>query len=95
MLSVRDSVQRTGCPSRCASQQTSSSSGPKCALTPKPPPTSGAIDAELAGLQAERAGEAELVLVRRLRREPRGQAAVFADLGRRGADSSGQAPCAD
>ena len=45
----------------------------------------GRDDAEVAELHAERAGEAELVLVRHLRREPRRQAAVFSDLGRRGA----------
>ena len=50
-------------------------------LAPKPPPTSGAITRSCAGLEAERAGEAQLVLVRRLRREPGGQAAVLADLG--------------
>ena len=39
-------------------------------LAPKPPPTSGAIDADLTGLEPEHAREAEVVAVRRLRGEP-------------------------
>ncbi len=86
MLSDRDSVQRTGFPSRCASQHDEQLLRPEVRLDAEAAADVGSDDAEVAELHAERAGEAELVLVRHLRREPRRQAAVFSDLGRRGTD---------
>ena len=81
MLSLRVSVQRTGLPSRRASQATSMSSTPSI-FAPKPPPTSGLMTRTWSGLEAEHCREPLPVLVGRLRREPGGEPAVGAHLGR-------------
>ena len=81
MLSLRDSVQRTGVPRWRASQTTSASSAPNALLAPKPPPTSGAMMRSSRRLDPERPGDPELVPVRHLRGEPRGDPAVRVRLG--------------
>ena len=70
MLSLRVSVQRTGLPERRASQHDEQLFGAEVRLDAEAAADVRRDHAQVAELHAERAGKAELVLVRHLRREP-------------------------